>query len=249
MKALITGASSGIGRDMARELDARGVDLIVVARRGEELAKLKKELHVHVDVICLDLSIVENCHLLYERVRHEDISILINNAGFGSFGEFADSDLHTEMKMIDTNIKAVHILCKYFINHPSIRYIMNVASSAAFLPGPLMASYYATKAYVFRLSLAIHEELRKKKSPIRISVLCPGPVQTEFNKVAHVEFAWKGWKSRDVAHYALRKMFEKKLIIIPGALMKCSYLAAKIMPQRILMSASYHIQRRKTSDM
>lgn len=247
MKALITGASSGIGKDMARELADRGIDLIVVARRGDALKALKAELPVCVEIICLDLSIEQNCHLLYERVKHEKIDILINNAGFGNFGEFVHSDLDVEMNMINTNIKAVHILCKYFINHSSIRYILNVASSAAFLPGPLMATYYATKAYVLRLSLAIAEELKKQHSPISISVLCPGPVQTEFNKVANVQFAIKGLKSADVAQYAIEKMFAGKLIIIPGIIMKGSYVFAKVLPQRWLMHISYHIQKRKTS--
>lgn len=245
MKALITGASSGIGRDMAKRFDQMGIDLIVVARRAEALQQLKDELNVNVEIICLDLSTEENCHLLYERVKHEQIEILINNAGFGDFGEFSQTDLQKELTMIDTNIKAVHILCKYFINHPSIQYIMNVASSAAFLPGPLMATYYATKAYVYRLTLAIHEELRRKKSPIHVCVLCPGPVQTEFNQVANVQFALKGKKSDAVAAYAIQKMFEGKLTIIPGMLMKLGYISTKIMPQRVLVSTSYYIQKHK----
>lgn len=245
MKALITGASSGIGKDMAYVFDQMGIDLIVVARRAEALEQLKQALNVKVEIICMDLSSEENCHLLYERIKHEDIEILINNAGFGDFGEFAQSDLQKELTMIDTNIKAVHILCKYFINHPTIQYIMNVASSAAFLPGPLMATYYATKAYVYRLTLAIHEELRRKKSPIHISVLCPGPVQTEFNQVANVQFALKGMKSEAVARYAIKKMLEGKLTIIPGVLMKAGYLATRLLPQKTILSVSYHIQNHK----
>lgn len=245
MKALITGASSGIGRDMAYVLNDMGIDLIVVARRGEALETLKADLDVEVEIICLDLSDEESCHLLYERVKHEEIHILINNAGFGTFGAFKDSDLEKELNMINTNIKAVHILCKYFINHDSIQYILNVASSAAFLPGPLMATYYATKAYVLRLSQAIREELRKQGSPISISVLCPGPVQTEFGNVADVKFAMKGLKSDIVAKYAIQKMFDKKAIIIPGTLMKMGYVATRVLPQKTLVNISYHIQKRK----
>lgn len=164
MKALITGASSGIGRDMARVLSDMGYDLILVARRKDKLEKLKKQLSTDVKIICLDVSSTYNCTKLYNKVKDEDIDILINNAGFGKFGEFNDIKLDDELDMIDVNIKAVHILTKLFLNDFVARnkgYILNVASSAAFQPGPLMATYYSTKAYVLHLTEAIYEELRK----------------------------------------------------------------------------------------
>ena len=148
MKALITGASSGIGRDMARVLAKAKVDLILVARRKERLMELKKELPVHVTVVVLDVSKRENCEALYQRFVHEPIDILINNAGFGDYGEFHETELDKDLQMVQTNIQAVHILTKLFLKDFIRRdkgYILNVASSAAFLPGPLMATYYATK--------------------------------------------------------------------------------------------------------
>ncbi len=248
MKALITGASSGIGRDMARVLAKAGVDLILVARRKERLMELKKELPVHVTVVVLDVSKRANCEALYQRFVHEPIDILINNAGFGDYGEFHETDLDKELQMMQTNIQAVHILTKLFLKDFIRRdkgYILNVASSAAFLPGPLMATYYATKSYVLRLSMAIWKELQKKDSHVSISVVCPGPVRTEFDKVANVKFLMDGKTSEEVAAIAIRRMLEKKLLIIPGMLMKASYIATRFLPNRLLMSCSYHIQHRK----
>lgn len=251
MKALITGASSGLGRDMARILASYGIDLIVVARRGSRLIELKQELckQVEVQTICMDLSQEQNCRLLYERVKSEDIDILINNAGFGVAGPFFACDLDRELQMIDTNIKTVHILTKLFLQDFIDRdygYILNVASSAAFLPGPWMASYYATKAYVRNLTLALRKEVQKQGSHVVLTTLCPGPVQTEFSKVANVKFAIKGKTSREVAQCAIDGMFEEKAQIIPGALMKASYALCKLMPLMVLLEASYHIQRRKS---
>ena len=248
MKALITGASSGIGRDMARELAQRGCDLILVARRGYRLQELKQILPVHVEIIVADLSKEEECRAVYERVKHESIDILINNAGFGDFGEFTDTDLDKELQMIRTNITAVHILTKLFLKDFVKRdkgRILNVASSAAFLAGPLMSTYYATKSYVLRLSMGIYKELQKRGSHVSISILCPGPVRTEFDTVANVKFLMRGKDSREIAATAVQGMMERKLIIIPGLLMKTSYILTKCMPNAILLESSYHIQHRK----
>lgn len=248
MKALITGASSGIGREMARVLAEYGIDLILVARRGERLQELKEELNVQVSTICMDLSDEQSCRLLYERTKAEDIDILINNAGFGLAGDFDKTDLDKELEMINTNIKAVHILSKLYLRDFVKRdygYILNVASSAAFLPGPLMATYYATKAYVRQLTLSMRKELQKRKSNVFVSCLCPGPVQTEFESVANVRFAMKGLKSDDVARTAIQGMFEQKAQIIPGRMMKIGYVSTRIIPLVVLLEASYHIQHRK----
>ena len=123
--------------------------------------------------------------------------------------------------------------------------ILNVASSAAFQPGPLMATYYATKAYVLRLTEGIYGELRKKKSNVYIGCLCPGPVDTEFNDVANVKFQLKGLDSSMVALYAINKMEKKKLVIIPGKLMKLNVLLNRFIPRKILLRIAYHIQRSK----
>ncbi len=248
MKALITGASSGLGADMARILSEKGYDLILVARRKTRLAKLKSELKTNVQIIVTDVSSTFNCMDLYNQVKDENIDILINNAGFGDFGDFTETSIDKELDLIDTNIKGVHILTKLFLKDFAKRnrgYILNVASSAAFQAGPLMAAYYASKAYVLHLSEAIYEELRQIKSNIGISILCPGPVDTEFNKVAKVQFAIKSKKSYDVAQYAIEKMFQKKLIILPGFEMKASYFLVKFAPRKLVYRVAYKIQMRK----
>lgn len=249
MKALITGASSGLGRDLARLLAARGYDLILVARRRERMEELQSQLKCKVEIICLDLAKKRNCFALYEQVKNEPIHILINNAGFGLFGPFERTDLDTELAMIQTNIRAVHILTKLFLRDFIRRdagYILNVSSSAAFQPGPLMATYYASKAYVLRLTQAIGEELRHRHSHVYIGALCPGPFDTEFNERAHVQFAIPGLKSEEVASYALRRMFRRKDVIIPGALMKASKFSARFVPDRFVTRIAYHMQKRKT---
>lgn len=248
MKALITGASSGIGRDMARVLSDMGYETILVARREDRLKELAKDLKTPASIICLDVSSTEACLELYEKVRDEDIDVIINNAGFGIFGKFTDIDLDRELNMIDVNIKAVNILTKLFLKdfkEKNKGYILNVASSAAFLPGPLLSSYYATKAYVLRLTEAIYEELRREKSNVYVGVLCPGPVDTEFNDVAKVKFALKGLTSKYVANYAIKKMFKRKLIIVPGKIMKCARFLTKITPEKLLLKVSYNQQRKK----
>ena len=195
MRALITGASSGIGYSMAKYLASKNIDLILVARRKNRLLELKKEFkNIDIEIIPLDLSIEDNLELLANSTIDKDIDILINNAGFGLFGTFDSTDLETEMKMIDVNIRAVHYLTKSFLKKfikEDKGYILNVASSAGFMAGPKLSTYYATKNYCLRLSEAIYQELKEKKSNVHISVLCPGPVDTEFNKVANATFHTK----------------------------------------------------------
>ena len=246
MKALITGASSGIGRDIARELSKRGYELVIVARNLDRLNKLKEELNTNVEIESMDISVVENCKKLFE--KHNDIDILINNAGFGDCGEFTKTSLEKEIQMINTNITAYHVLTKLYLQKMREKnngIILNVASIAGFMPGPLMATYYSTKAYVVRLSEAIREELRREKSKVQISILCPGPVDTNFNKVADVEFALKGLSSEYVAKYAVNKMLKGKFYIVPGIKIKLAKIATKIAPNNIVAMFTYNIQKRK----
>ena len=243
MKALITGASSGIGRDMAKYLSKLGYDLVIVARNKEALEKIKNEVNTNTQVISLDLSQKENCYKLYEQIK--EIDILINNAGFGEFGNFTETSLEKEIFMIQTNITALHILTKLYLKDMvknNKGYILNVASIAGFMPGPLMATYYATKNYVVSLTRAIKKELNKKKSRVKISLLCPGPVNTNFNDVANVKFKARGLSSEYVARYAVDKMLKNKFMIIPGFFIKCTKLFAKITPTSILEEFCYHIQ-------
>lgn len=246
MRAIITGASSGLGREFAIILDRMGYDIVAVARREERLQELKKVLKNNTEIRVLDLSKIEDCRKLFE--DFPDVDVLINNAGFGVFGEFSKTDLEKEISMIEVNIRALHMLTKLYIGKMRERnsgYIMNVASSAAFYPGPMFSSYYASKAYVYRLSRAIMRELKKEKSKVSVSVLCPGPVKTEFGDVADVHFGIGGPDAKWVCEYAIKKMFLKKTVIVPGFLMKCTRVLSKILPDCIGERVVYMIQKKK----
>lgn len=247
MKALITGASSGIGRDIARYLSQKGYDLVIVARRQNLLEELKEDLKTNVEIEVMDVSKKENIYLLFQ--KHPDIDILINNAGFGKFGEFIDIDIETEVDMINTNIVAVQMLTKLYLKEmvkKNSGYILNVASIAGLLPGgPLMATYYASKAYIVSLTRAVSKELKIKNSNVYIGALCPGPVNTNFNNVANVKFSLKGLPSEYVAKYAIDKMFEKKDIIIPGTEIKILSKLSKLAPTSLVLGMTYKQQKRK----
>lgn len=248
--ALVTGASSGIGRDMARDLASRGYNLILVARDQQKLEELQKELEVEITTICMDLSDSENCKNLHKQVKEQfgNVDIVINNAGFGEFGFLTETNLEKEISLIDTNIKAVHILTKLFLTDmvkENKGYILNVASISGFLPGPLMAAYYSSKAYVLRLSQSVREELKKQKSNVKISVLCPGPVKTNFNNVAGVKFGLNSLTSEYVAKYTINKMLHNKFLIIPGITIKLIAVASKFIPSVILSKFVYMSQKRK----
>ena len=278
MWALVTGASSGIGRDMARYLYNLGYSLILVARNKDGLDAVKSELEENSNldkkekisdknndeiqkikskeiskkqqilVISKDLSKKEECMNLYEETKHISLDLLVNNAGFGVFGEFIETDIDKEISLINTNITAVHILTKLYLKDmikKNSGHILNVASIAGMEPGPLMSAYYASKSYVIRLSRAINKEIKKKKSNVKISILCPGPVDTNFNNVAKVVFKAPSMPSEKVAKYGIDKTLKGKLIIIPGVLNKSVRFFSKIVPDCILEECAYHIQRRK----
>lgn len=246
MKALITGASSGMGRDMAKILSQKGYDLILVARDEKKLEEVKKQLKTETKIVVMDISNEENCKKIYE--ENKDIDILINNAGFGDCGHFEETSLDKDIQMIHTNIIAYHILTKLYLKEMMKKdsgKILNVASIAGFMPGPLMTTYYSTKNYVVRFSESIREELRRKKSKVQISILCPGPVDTNFNKVADVEFALKGLSSEYVAKYAINKFFKGKFYIVPGWKIKLARIGAKLAPASFVAKISYNMQKRK----
>lgn len=248
MKAIITGASSGLGKEFAIQLSKLGYDLVLVARRKDKLKEIKQQLETNVEIVCLDLSFPTNCIKLYKKYKKDNIDLFINNAGFGVFGEFDETPLDKELEMIDTNIIAVHTLTKLFLQKfkkDNSGHILNVASSAAFQPGPLMSSYYASKAYVYNLSAAIYEELRKDNSNVRISVLCPGPVNTEFNDVAGVKFGVKALESNDVVQYTIKMMQKGKLRIIPGFSMRLLIFLEKFVHYKLLLKITYKIQKKK----
>ncbi len=248
MKALVTGASSGIGYEISKYLSNMGYDIIAVGRNKKALEELKKDTRTNVQIICLDLSINDNCFKLYEDIKDENIDVLVNNAGFGMYGNFDTLDIKKELEMINVNIVACDILTKLFLKDMKKNnrgYILNVASIAGFMPGPLMSSYYASKSYVVKLTQAIKKELKKSNSNVNISALCPGPVNTNFNKVAGVNFSVKPLSSSYVAKYAIDKLFAKKLIIIPGIIIKLARFFSKFIPDSIISEVVYHIQTKK----
>ena len=246
MLALVTGASSGIGREMARYLSELGHDLIIVARNKEKLLELRKELTTTVIIYDYDLSNTNNCYKLYDLAKDKGVQIVINNAGYGLFEHYNSDNLDDEINMIDLNVKCQHILTKLFVNNKNTLYIMNVASSAGLMcGGPLMSTYYATKSYLCSYSLAMYEELRRDKNKISLSILCPGPVKTNFNDRANVKFNLKSLEAKGVARYAIKKMFKKKLIIIPGTSVKLGIVFSRFLPTKLLLRITYKIQERK----
>lgn len=248
MKAVITGASSGIGREIAKYLDFLGYQTILVARDKEGLEETRNFLKNKAKIIVMDLSDVHNLKSLYVLLKNEDVDVLVNNAGFGVYGNFLSTDITHELSMIDVNIVACQILTKLFLKDMKKRdsgYILNVSSSASFYPGPLMAGYYASKAYVRSLTEAIAFELEREGSQVKVSCLCPGPVDTNFNKRAGVEFAVKPLSAEYVAKYAIDNMLKGKKVIVPGFMMKCGKFFSRFLSNRFIMEFVYKIQKKK----
>lgn len=238
-----------MGRDMARYLAKLGYDLILVARREDRLNALKDEIKsVKVKTIVMDISKQENCFELYEMTKNDNIDFLINNAGFGAYGKVKDVPLERELQLIDTNIKALHILTRLYLKDMVAKnsgYILNVGSIAGFLAGPFLSSYYASKNYVVRYTEALREELRCDKINVKVSVLCPGPVNTEFNKVAGVNFIVSGLNSERVAKLAIDKTLKGKMVIIPGALIKLLKFGLHFMGENLMTRISYGAQTKR----
>lgn len=248
MKALVTGASSGIGRDIAIYLGSLGYDLILVSRDENRLKETASKIDTDVIIYPVDLCGRDNCFKLYDKFKDEDIDILVNGAGFGLFGNTWETDINKELKMIDLNITAVHILTKLFLQDMVKKdkgYILNIASSAGFLAGPVLNTYYASKNYVAKWTMAIYEELRKVKSNVHISCLCPGPVNTNFNKVAGGSFNMKALSSEYVAQYGIDKMFKNKLVIVPGFTVRMGLFFNRFISNKMSLKVVYNIQSKK----
>ena len=248
MRVLITGASSGIGKSLAMEFAKLGYNLVLVARSEDKLKELKEDLgdKVRVELYPLDLTNYENCVKLHN--RFQDIDILVNNAGFGLFGDFINTELEQELDMIELNVKTVHILMKLYLKDMIKKdrgQILNVASIAGFIPGPLMSTYYATKNYVVCLSEGVREELRKMNSNVKLSILCPGPVKTNFDNVAGVQFSLKGKSSDEVAKYTVYKLEKGKFYIIPGLQIKIIRILKRIIPDSLVAKIVYYQQKKK----
>ena len=249
MLALITGASSGLGIEFARLLAINGYDLIISARRKDRLESLKKVLEkkykINVEVFPADLSDVNDVLNLAKSCFIKDVDILINNAGFGILGAFNNMSGKENVNLINTNITALTLLSQEFIKTQKRGYILNVASIAAFLPGPLLSSYYASKAYVLSLSAAVNEELKRSGKPISVTTLCPGPMKTEFFTTAGASKEFATATPRACAKRALRAMFKRKPVVFSDNLIALAAFGTKFLPFNLLTKISYRIQRSK----
>jgi short-subunit dehydrogenase len=255
--ALITGASSGIGRKFAEIHAERGGDLIIVARSADKLSAVKDELEsqhsIQVTVMPKDLSLPDSAQQIYEEVKAAGIEVdyLINNAGFGGHGKFHEREWADDLAMIQLNVVTLTALCRLFlpdfITHDSGR-ILNVSSTASLLPGPLQAVYFATKAYVTFLSNALAEELRDTN--ITVTALLPGATETEFARTSGMdktELFKKTASARAVAQDGYDAMLAGKLDVISGVTFTQRMILATIpfMPKKLLLSHIRKMQETK----
>lgn len=252
---LITGASSGLGKDFALEYAKAKQNLILVARRKDrldEVAQTCRSLYgVQVHVFSVDLSNEKALETFLEALDPTwFIDRLINNAGFGWHGSYEDSDPETVSAMIDVNVKALSVLAYRMI--PAMKAnrrgeILNVASMAAFTPGPYMTEYYATKAYVLSFSMALREEL--KPFGIKVAALCPGPVHTEFFKVAantpNGMMAAITLQSYPVVRQAVRGLSRNRSVTVPGLPFKLGRIAMKLVPRSIAAKLIANVQKNR----
>ena len=241
MKCLITGATSGLGLEFAKQLKDLGYELILIGRNKKKLESINK---LGKTIYC-DLSKKEEVLKLCKKLDKESIDMIINNAGIGVYGEFKDTDIDKEIEMINTNIISLHILTKYFYkkflkNNKGT--ILNVSSTAAYPIGPFMSTYYASKSYVYKLTRAIQKENR---SNVRISLLLPGPVYTNFNKKMNINFSVKAMTPSKVVSYTLRKLYKNKKVIVPGLKNRLIILLTKLLPETLITSFNYKIQSKK----
>ena len=252
---LITGASAGIGSDLAKIAAADGKNLVLAARSGEKLNQLADELtgKYNTDIITLavDLSNNEGVTELITSIDSANVVVdtLINNAGFGDFGDFSEADLEKNMEMIRLNISALtrltHVFMQGMLERRSGR-IMNVASTAAFMPGPGMAVYYASKAYVLSFTEAVAREL--KNSGVTVTALCPGPTDTSFARAAGLGKSllhriMPPATSMEVAKSGYRAMMKGKTIEIPGIMNKMTAITPRISPRWVVRSLIYAVHK------
>ncbi len=257
MFALVTGASAGIGREIAICLAEKGYDLLLTARSEERLKALQREIfrdhpERKILVIPADLSVREECRRLYReacaQAGAENIEFVVNNAGMGVYGKFLETDLDRELTLIDLNVTSVHILSKLFLRDMFIRghgVLINVGSCAGFTSGPTFSSYYASKNYVVRLTEAIHEELRRAHSKVKVSCLCPGPVDTAFNTNAGVKVSGRQITARQAAREGVEGALRGKMLVIPGTKMKLVTIGSHLIGEHLSTRLNYLIQVKK----
>jgi uncharacterized protein len=252
--ALITGASNGIGLELARVHASKGGDLVLVARNKSKLDELKAELEkqfkVSVFTIGKDLSAIDSAREVYDETTKQNIQIdyLINNAGFGDFGMFVETDWSKELQMINLNITTLTHFTKLYLKEMVKRRsgkIMNVASTAAFQSGPTMAVYYATKAYVLSFSEAVDNEVSDKG--VTITTLCPGATESGFQAAAAMEESnlVKGKKlptSKEVAQYGYAAMMKGKTVAIHGMINYLMANSVRFSPRALVVKLTRKIQ-------
>ena len=247
--AVITGASSGLGAEFARQLAAQGYALLLVARRTDRLRALAAALPAPCEVFPADLAQRSECERLLQALQGRRIDLFINNAGFGDCGDFLRTDLEKDLAMLDVNVRALHILTKrvaQMLQRQGGGALLNVGSAAGLLPGgPYMAAYYATKAYVVSLTTALAEELRAQRSPVQVACLCPGPVDTEFNTVANVQFALPGISAAYCVRCALAGLRRRQTVIVPGPAVAAGAALSRLLPRRALLALTARQQKRK----
>jgi short-subunit dehydrogenase len=238
--ALVTGASAGLGVEFARQLAKRGYGLVLVARRKERLEELAQELG-NARAVAIDLSKKDSAAKLLADldVKGEVVDLLVNNAGFGLIGRFAELDAKRERQMIDLNVGTLTDLCRAVAPGMIERKgggIINVASTAAFQPGPKMAVYFATKAFVLSLTEALHEEL--KPYGIKVSCLCPGPTRTEFGDVAGFGgnglFDKVAMHAPEVVKAGLEGLDRNKAVVVPGLINKVTASSGRFAPRSVV---------------
>ena len=230
MRALVTGASSGIGREMALLLSERGYEVIACGRDEKRLEALAEETGCLV--IRAELSDVSECRRVYDEAG--DIDFFFNNAGFGAAGSLWQTD--SDAAMVDVNVRAAQVLLRLVLCDMTARksgVIVNTASAAGFMPGPSMAVYYATKAYMVSISSAAWFEARP--FGVYVGALCPGPVATDFFRRAGASVKVKPRSAKSVARYTLACAEKRRRLILPGADAKLAHIAGKLLPARLLM--------------
>lgn len=254
---IITGPTSGIGYELTKILANEDIELLLISRNFEKLNQVKSELEKvnknNIYIIAKDLSELNFDEDINNIIKDKHIKYLINNSGFGDFGLFDECSIEKAMNMIDLNVKALTKLTHLFINHSKKikkdSYLLNVASVASFIPGPLMATYYATKSYVLSLTLAVRYENRNNKY-LHISALCPGPTATNFVKSSNALNSnafnkFKMMSSKDVAHIGYNSLLKNKKIIIPGILNKIMIVLSKFSPVSLTLKITYFIMKNK----
>lgn len=252
---LITGASKGIGKELARIHASKGDNLVLIARSADQLELLRIELEaqyktIYIELLIKDLAKPESAHEVYEELQEKDIQIdyLINNAGIGEFGFFADTDWDRFEKMIDLNVKTLTHLCHLFLSDMIDRKqgrIMNVASTAAFQPGPMMAVYFATKSYVLHLSEALNNEA--KEHGVTVTAFCPGPTDTHFvkdskmeksNMIKYINLS----STHAVALSGYQAMMKNQPVKIYGFFNRMIAFSVRLVPRKWVVSLSRKMQ-------